>query len=79
MILECVGVAFIYAQMTCTEVKAPPPVAVCPPMVEWSPGLQARAADEMAANPGSALAEIAIKAIQQRDILRACKRARSRR
>lgn len=78
MILECVGVAFIYAQMTCKEVGAPAPAARCAPVVEWSRERQTRLADEINMNPGSELARAAVEYIGQRDIARACRAAKRR-
>ena len=79
MILECVGIAFVYAQMTCKQVDAPPvPAARCAPVVEWSQAKQNQIAAELEAAPGSALAALAVEYIGQRDIARACRAAKKR-
>jgi hypothetical protein len=46
---------------------------VCPPVIEWPADLQRRAAAELRALPkGSALSEVARRAIEQRDVNRRC-------
>lgn len=79
MILECTGIAFIVAQLTCKQVDAPAPAARCAPIVQWSRDRQGRLADEINMNPGSELARAAIEYIGQRDVARACRAARSKR
>jgi hypothetical protein len=75
MTLTCTGFVFIVAQLTCVD-ASPPPAAVCPPVRTWSREFQRQVAREMRAAPGSALAQVAIDAIGDRDIARACARAR---
>lgn len=79
MILKCVGIALIFVDVTCTEVSAPPPAAVCPPVREWSREFQKKAADEMRAAPNSVLSQIATQAIGDRDVARKCRAAKRRR
>ena len=77
MIGECFGFLFYFQ---CT-VKEPPKttVVVCPPLVELRPDVQKRAAGELKSlGKGSALGEFAAKAIQQRDLVRACHRAKAK-
>ena len=76
MILKCVGIAFFVVDMTCTEVSAPPAVAVCPPVRTWSRAFQQQVAAEIRAAPSSALAEVTAQAIGARDVARACAKAR---
>lgn len=72
----CTGWVFIAAQLTCT-MPDPAPVVVCPPVRTWSRDFQKRVADELRANPTSALAEVAVQAIGDRDVVRACARKRN--
>lgn len=47
---------------------------VCPPLIEWSTELQKRAAAEIRAlPPGAALPQLVARAIEQRDVVRACR------
>lgn len=73
--ITCTGIAFFVAQLTCT-IPDRPPAVVCPPVRTWSRDFQSRIADEMAAAPNSALAKVAIQAIGDRDVARACARAK---
>jgi hypothetical protein len=66
MILKCVGIAFFVVDMTCTEVSRPPPAAVCPPVRAWSRDFQKQVAAGLRAEPGSALAAVAVQAIEAR-------------
>ena len=75
MIITCTGFAFIVAQLTCT-VPAVAPAVVCPPVRTWSRDFQRRVAAEIRERPDSALAELAVQAIGDRDVARACKRGR---
>lgn len=75
MIMNCTGWAFIAVQLTCT-MPDPVPVVVCPPVRTWSIDFQKRVADELRANPNSALAAVAVQAIGDRDVARACARKR---
>lgn len=75
MTLTCTGFVFIVAQLTCVD-SAPAPAAVCPPVRTWSREFQRQVANEMRAAPNSALAQVAIQAIGDRDIARACAKAR---
>ena len=76
MIMHCVGVAFIVLDMTCTQLAAPPPVAVCPPVRTWSQAFQKQVATEMRAAPNGAMAEVVRQAIGDRDVARACRKTR---
>lgn len=71
MTLECTGWVFIVAQLTCVDV-APPPAVVCPPVRTWSREFQRQVSKELRAAPGSALAQVAVQAIGDRDVARAC-------
>jgi len=70
MNMTCTGFAIIYAQLTCVTTDVPP--VVCPPVRTWSQTFQKQVATEMRAAPTSALAQVAIQAIGDRDIARAC-------
>jgi hypothetical protein len=63
------GPVFIYAQLTCVM---PTPAVVCPPVRTWSREFQRQVAAELKAAPGSALAKVALQAIGDRDVARAC-------
>lgn len=71
MIMTCTGWAFIAVQLTCS-MPDPAPAVVCPPVRTWSRDFQKRVAEEMRARPDSALAEVAIQSIGDRDVARAC-------
>ncbi len=71
MTLNCTGFAFFIVQVTCVDVSAPPAV-VCPPVRTWSREFQRQVAAEVRASPNSALAQVAIQAIGDRDVARAC-------
>lgn len=80
MILECTGLAFLFVNVTCKEIDAPPPpAAVCPPVRAWSREFQRQAAAELRAGKSPALAEIARQAIGDRDVARACAAAKGKR
>ncbi|OKO83372.1 hypothetical protein AC629_22785 [Bradyrhizobium sp. NAS80.1] len=79
MIMKCVGLAFIMAELTCTEVEPPAPAVVCPPVRAWSRAFQQQLAAEIGRSPDSALARVAIEAIGDRDVARACNKARTKR
>lgn len=66
----CTGFAFIVVQLTCTDPA--PPAVICPPVRTWSRQFQKNVADEIKAAPQSALAAVAIQAIGDRDVARAC-------
>jgi len=70
MSMTCTGFAFIFLEMTCVTTDAPP--VVCPPVRTWAPAFQKQVAAEMRAAPQSALAQVAIQAIGDRDVARAC-------
>lgn len=76
MTLNCTGFVFIVAQLTCVEVGAAPPAAVCPPVRTWSREFQRQVSAELRRAPSSALAQVAIQAIGDRDVARACAAAR---
>lgn len=69
--ITCTGFAFFIAQLTC-EMAVPPPAVVCPPVRVWSRDFQKQVVAEMRAAPSSALAKVAVQAIGDRDIARAC-------
>lgn len=75
MTLTCTGFVFIVARLTCIDVT-PPPAAVCPPVRTWSREFQKQVAAEMRSNPNSALATVAVQAIGDRDVARACASAK---
>lgn len=75
MILKCTGIAFFIANMTCTDVT-PPPAVVCPPVRVWSREFQKQVSAELRAAPNSALARVAVQSIGDRDVARACAKAR---
>jgi hypothetical protein len=57
----------------CATGSSEPPVAVCPPVVEYSPEFQTRSADELALLPdGSAIAEMLSDYAVMREQARAC-------
>lgn len=70
--LECTGWVFLYAQITCTMPPPPAPAVVCPPVRTWSRSFQKQVAAELKAAPKSALATVAVQAIGDRDVARAC-------
>lgn len=77
MTLNCTGFVFIFAQLTCVDVSPPaPPAAVCPPVRAWSREFQKKVASELRAAPNSALGKVAIQAIGDRDVARACAAAK---
>jgi hypothetical protein len=67
----CTGWVLIYAQLTCVT-PDPAPAVVCPPVRAWSKSFQKQVAAEMRAAPNGALAKVAVQAIGDRDIARAC-------
>lgn len=75
MTLTCTGWVLIYAQLTCVSIEAPPPM-VCPPVRTWSRQFQKQVAAEIRAAPTSALAAVAVQAIGDRDVARACAKAK---
>jgi hypothetical protein len=78
MTLNCTGFALLFVQLTCTETAPAPPAVVCPPVRAWSKEFQRQVAAELKAARGSALARVAIEAIGDRDVARACARARNK-
>lgn len=69
----CLGILV----MICRLETAPPPAVVCPPVRPWSTSFQKRVAAELrAAPPDSALAAVAVEAIGNRDVARACAQGR---
>ncbi|MEY9110384.1 hypothetical protein ABH999_006580 [Bradyrhizobium yuanmingense] len=73
MTFTCTGFVFIVAQLSCTA-PDPAPAVVCPPVRTWSRDFQRRVAAELRAAPDSALAEVAVQAIGDRDVARACRK-----
>jgi hypothetical protein len=61
----------IYAQLTCVTLD-PAPAVVCPPVRAWSKSFQTQVEAEMRAAPNRALEKVAVQAIGDRDIARAC-------
>lgn len=76
--ITCTGIAFIVAQLTCV-IPDRPPAVVCPPVRSWSRDFQKQVSRELRAAPSSALARVAVDAIADRDIARACAKGRARR
>lgn len=67
----CLGILV----MICRLEAVPAPAVACPPVRPWSAPFQKRIAAELrAAPPDSALAMVAIQAIGDRDVARACAR-----
>lgn len=51
----------------------------CPPLRTWSPAFQKQLAAELRAAPkGSAMARVTVDAIGDRDIIRACRNAKTK-
>lgn len=74
--ITCMGFAFIVASITC-ELPPQPTAIVCPPVVEWSAAKQKAAAAELRKLPaGHPLRDMAVIAIKQRDVVKACEAAR---
>ncbi len=73
MTFTCTGWVFIAAQLVCT-MPDPAPAVVCPPVRTWSRDFQKQVAAELRAAPDSALAAVAVQAIGDRDVARACAR-----
>jgi hypothetical protein len=69
--MTCVGFLFVFS---CQLPAAVAPPVVCPPVRTWSRDFQQQVAAELKAAPNSALGKIAIQAIGDRDIARACAR-----
>lgn len=74
---ECVGFLFY---MNC---KMPEPphtnTVVCPPIIQIEPDLQRRAATELKGlPPGAALRSFIARSIEQRDVLRRCRKVKRR-
>lgn len=66
----CLGILVMICQAQAVPL---PPAAVCPPVRTWSRDFQKQVAAELrAAAPDSALARVAIQAIGERDVARAC-------
>lgn len=70
--MNCTGFAFIIVHLTCTDPAPPAPAVVCPPVRQWSKDFQKQVAAELRAAPSSALAKVAVQAIGDRDVARAC-------
>ena len=64
----CFGILVMYCQL---QVATVPPV-VCPPVRTWTRDFQNKVAVEIRAAPNSALAQVAIQSIGDRDVARAC-------
>ncbi|MGY3366202.1 hypothetical protein ACVWZL_003327 [Bradyrhizobium sp. GM2.4] len=75
--MTCTGLVFIVAQLTCTD-ASPTPAAVCPPVRTWSAAFQKQVAAEIRTAPDGALAQVVMQAIRDRDVARACARAKRR-
>lgn len=73
--ITCLGFLVMF---NCQVPDPPKPtVVVCPPVVEWSAQDQAAAAAELAKLPaGHPLRAMAIVTVKQRDVVKACQRAR---
>jgi hypothetical protein len=67
--------AFIqFANLTCTT-DVPP--FVCPPVRMWTKQFQKQIAAEIRAAPNSALAQVAVQSIGDRDVARACAKSKT--
>ncbi len=73
--ITCTGFALGFAMLTC-EMPSTVAPAVCPPVRTWTQGFQNQVAAEIEAAPNSALAQVAIQSIGDRDIARACTAAK---
>jgi hypothetical protein len=73
--ITCTGIALGFAMLTC-EVPSTVPPAVCPPVRTWTQEFQNRVAAEIEAAPNSALSQVAIQSIGDRDVARACAAAK---
>jgi len=73
--ITCTGFALGFAMLTCEVLPTAPP-AVCPPVRTWTQTFQNQVAAEIEAAPNSALAQVAIQSIGDRDIARACAAAK---
>lgn len=69
----CVGL-FV---MSCTFTGSVPAPSTCPPVRTWSKSFQQQLAREMRAAPDTAMARVVIDSIGDRDVARACRRAKS--
>lgn len=68
----CIGVLIVY----CFAQTAGGTAVVCPPVRPWTPAFQKQVAVELRAAPqGSALAQVAIQTVGDRDVARACQKA----
>lgn len=68
----CVGIGIVY----CFLQTAGGTAIVCPPVRPWTPAFQQQVAKELrAAQQGSALAQVVIQSIGDRDVARACQKA----
>lgn len=76
MTMTCTGFALGFAMLTCVNNTPPAPV-VCPPVRTWSREFQKQVAAEMRAAPNSALAQVAVQSIGDRDVARACAKAKT--
>jgi hypothetical protein len=70
--ITCTGFAFLFAQLTCSIPETPPAV-VCPPVRVWTRDFQKNRLRRNCARSPIALAKVAIQAIGDRDIARACR------
>jgi hypothetical protein len=66
----CFGLLIVVCQMQ----TAAPPAVVCPPVRTWTRQFQRQVAAEMRMAPHGALAQVAVQAIGDRDVARACAR-----
>lgn len=68
MSMTCLGfLVFFSCQMPTAA-----PAVVCPPIRTWTREFQKQVAAEMRAAPKSALAQVAVQSIGDRDVARAC-------
>lgn len=73
--ITCTGFALGFAMLTC-EIPPTTPPAVCPPVRTWTQEFQNQIAAEIEAAPNSALAQVAVQSIGDRDVARACAAAK---
>ena len=64
----CFGILVMYCQLQ----AATPPAVVCPPVRPWTAEFQKKVAAELKAAPNSALAQVTVQSIGDRDVARAC-------
>lgn len=74
MNMTCVGFLVFFS---CQIPAAAPSAVVCPPVRTWTRDFQKQVAAELRVAPNSALAQVAVQSIGDRDVARACAKART--